>query len=180
MKKVGKFLFFLTVLFFVGCKSSTETKGTTSSTVVTSEQSIIKNISGYVIDDPVVWANIEIYDENNSLLFSEENATDVNGKFSVEINQTKSKYYLLKSNHGYIKNKYFEYELASVVFNDDKKEVYINPFSTLILKILKLKNKAITKENVDYAQKLIKNELGINDLSTISSDFSNFLQKKWN
>ena len=50
-----------------------------------------KTITGYVIDDPVVGATIEVYDANGTLLTKEENATDSSGKFSIEVNGTPQK-----------------------------------------------------------------------------------------
>ncbi len=68
----------LVILLLSSCNSSDQ------STVAT----VIKDqtISGYVIDDPVIGATIEVYN-GNTLIVKEENATDIDGHFSINLDQ---------------------------------------------------------------------------------------------
>ena len=73
-----------------------------------------KEISGYVIlDTPVAGATIEVYDLNGTLLAKKENATDNDGRFSVNL-PDEAKTVLIKNNN----NEIYSVDLETIKQND--------------------------------------------------------------
>ena len=167
MKKLISLIFLTIALIFIGCGG------------VDSESSSPSNetVTGYVIDDPVVGATIEAYDENGNLIAKEENATDQNGKFNIQFQKNNSNYYLVKSINGKINKKYYNFSFIAIQLKNNNDKLYITPYSTLVFNILQAQQLAINKKNIEYCKNLIKNLLGINDLNHISPDFSKYLQE---
>ena len=95
-------------LFVIGCGGGGDNKNNTSTQKENiNTQKNTKTISGYVIDDPVVGATIEVYDLNGTLLKREENATDKNGKYKITVNKVSEKYFI-KVFQGKINEKLFD------------------------------------------------------------------------
>jgi len=120
-------------------------------------------ISGYVIDDPVVGATIEVYDENGNLIAKKENTTDESGKYSITINKNITKY-LLKVSNGKINGKIFDSTLYSICVNNS---CNVTPITTIIaLNFAKnLKNL-----NVQNIQEFAQNILGVSDYQSTNLD----------
>ena len=109
-----------------------------------------KTITGYVIDDPVVGATIEVYDANGTLLTKEENATDGSGKFSVSVDKD-------KIDSSYLKLKAYREDKDGVLLaylNIDNDEVYITQYTTALINYLMLKGKSSATEYFDLATKV--------------------------
>jgi len=118
---------------------------------------VIKNnkrlISGYVVDDPVKGATIEIYDLNGKLLKQQTNATDKNGKFRIYINKNTQFPILIKTYGGSENNKQFEDEMYSICYNE---QCNITPLTTLAVDSFINNLKNVTKQQIDdYIYKII-------------------------
>jgi len=166
MKKLFSLIFLTVALIFIGC-GGVNSESSDNST---------KTITGYVIDDPIIGATIEVYDENGNLLAKKENATDESGKFDIKFRQTNSNYYLIKSINGKINKKFYKFELIAIQLKNSNDKLYITPYSTLLFNILQTQNLEINAKNIEYCKNLIKSSLGINDLNHISPEFSKYLQ----
>ena len=141
MKKVLSVILLIFVVAFIGGCGGSGGNGTSSESGGTT-----KSISGYVIDDPVVGATIEVYDENGNLIAKKENATDETGYFDIELPVSISigKVRAIKDN--------FELE-AKVI--DSEKKIVISPISLL-------RDKLIDEFGYEEAKKTFES-LGIDD-----------------
>ena len=127
-------MFFMMLFFNTGCTDKADDNATIAQT---------KSISGYVIDDPVSGATVEIYDDNGNLLAKEENATDNSGHFSISIPQDKFSSPILKviayKNNGDV--------VLSAYDNTNKnREVYVTQDTTALINKLVLDNVKVVDE----------------------------------
>jgi len=153
MKKFISLFILSITLMFIGCG------GVDSESSNNSLNNSSKTLTGYVIDDPVVDATIEVYDENGNLLAKKENATDKDGKFSINVKNTPK--YLLKVYNGKINGINFNSELYSICFEDN---CNVTPITTIIaLNFANTLRYATADELEEYAQ----NVLGINDYQSV-------------
>ncbi len=78
-----------------------------------------------------LYADIEIYDLEGNLIANKERATDLLGRFIVNINDDNiTDNYILKSKNGYIKNIPFKTTLINVCVSGQ--ECYLTPYTTLV------------------------------------------------
>ncbi len=120
-------------------------------------------ITGYVIDDPVVGATIEVYDENGNLIAKKENATDKDGKYLLNINKNISKYLIVATN-GKVNGTPFNDTLYSICFNDS---CNVTPITTIIALEFNKNLKIVTQQNI---QNFSQNVLGIDNYQSINTD----------
>jgi len=148
LKFYGVWLVLISILGmgFIGCGGGSDNN----------ENNTNKTITGYVIDDPVAGATIEVYDENGTLLTKEENATDENGKYSITIKKEYSKI-LLKAYGGEINNTKFDDELSSICFDD---KCNMTPITTILAKNFEKNMTVITKKDLTNFS---KKYLNVND-----------------
>ncbi|NOZ90283.1 MAG: BspA family leucine-rich repeat surface protein, partial [Epsilonproteobacteria bacterium] len=110
----------------------------------------------YVIDDPIVESNIEVYDLNGTLIHSIKNATNNNGKFSVEVD--KENKYILKSIGGKLNKIPFQSTLINIC--DLNGKCYLTPYTTLV-QFLKDSYRGTEKEKIQKAKDAISKYLGV-------------------
>ena len=153
MKKLISLIFLTVALIFIGC-GGVESESSDNS---------IQTITGYVIDDPIVGATIEVYDENGNLIAKKENATDGSGKYSITLKTNATKY-LIKVSNGKIDNKPFNSELYSICFEN---KCNVTPVTTIIsLNFAKTLKLVSLKDIQNFAQ----NVLGIDDYQSTNSE----------
>ena len=121
-----------------------------------------KTISGYVVDDPVVGATIEVYDENGTFVKKVSNITDQDGKYSIEIKGDSSSLpVLLKVTGGEIKSKKFESSMWSICFDE---QCNVTPITSIVALSFATDISNTSKEQLSkYAQE----QLGIDNWQSL-------------
>ena len=148
------FLYIAFITIFSGCGGSSTSGDNTSS----NNKNII--ISGYVVDDPIVGATIEVYDENGTQIAKEVNATDKKGYFSLKIKDVSK--YMLVATDGKIDGKPFKGTLYSICFD---KNCNITPITSILALEFKKTLKNVTQQDIQsFAQEV----LGINDYNSVN------------
>jgi hypothetical protein len=128
MKKYIVLFTMFFALVFSGCGGGSSSSNDTTS----------KAISGYVIDDPVAGATIEVYDANGTLLKKKENATDKNGYFNIPYNNS-VEHLILKA----IKNN----TTFTTEIDNNNKNIYVTHYTTALLNYDIYKNNLTNFQN---------------------------------
>jgi hypothetical protein len=126
MKKYISFLFVgVFLIFLVGCGGGGSNKNTSNSTTNQTKQ-----LSGYVVDDPIANATIEIYDTNGTLIAKKENATDEKGRYSIQLEGNYTFPLLLKVTNGEINGAKFDSTMLSLCFDS---QCNITPVTSILV-----------------------------------------------
>jgi len=165
LRKIVYILLVTTILSVVtGCRGhhkSTISNSDTNETNIVSDNNksneSYQTISGYVIDEPVVGATIEVYDKNGKYITKEYNSSDVNGNFNIELNSTVDYPILIKASDGKIKNQPFRDTMYSICFES---QCNITPVTTIIALSFINNISIVTQSKLD---KFARDELGIDD-----------------
>jgi len=162
MKKKGVlfFLGFFLSMLILGCGSSSEKE--TSENVITNPSVSTITINGYVIDEPIEDATIEVYDKKGNLLVKKENATDEVGRF--EVNVTGEPYKVI----AYLNNN----KLYESTFNQNK-QLILSPLSLFDDIENELSYKLETLYDYIYTIENLKNVLHLNKISP--HEFNNII-----
>jgi len=149
------FILILTVAFIGGCGVSNESSVGTVST---------RMITGYVVDDPIVGAKIEVYNQDLQLLFSMENATNEDGGFKVQISSKENFPLIVKISGGTINGKPFNDYMYSICFEET---CNVTPITTIVALSFMNDLKNTRKEQADrFAEEI----LGITDWQSIDAE----------
>ncbi|RUM45096.1 MAG: hypothetical protein DSY46_03805, partial [Hydrogenimonas sp.] len=116
-------LYLIMILSFIGCGGSSSTTNHLS----TENREVI--ISGYVIDEPIVGATIEVYDLNQSFITKFTNSTDETGKYSIQFKGNYSFPLLLKVTNGEINGTKFDSTMLSLCYDSP---CNITPITTIV------------------------------------------------
>jgi len=137
MKKFISLIILSITLIFIGCGGvDSESSG---------NDALIKTVSGYVEDDPIPNANINIYDENGNVILTTK--TDVNGKFTLSGKFKNNSIYTFECN-GQLNDK--NITMHSIVKYTGDSIVNINPLTELKYRLVK------SGKSIDEAEKLIR------------------------
>ena len=146
MKKL-LFIFGLILSFLIlGCGGVDSSSSENSSSNPDSNTTI----SGYVIDDPIVGATIEVYDEEGNLIAKEENATDESGKFEIEIPNITTDTIFINALANNV-------QFVTVTTKNNLNNIYITQYTTAckqFLDNLKIKNIFINKTVLDIMNEM--------------------------
>ncbi len=137
-----------------------------------------KIIKGYVVDEPIQNATIELQEINGTLIKRFENVTQQDGSFNLTIDDTyENKNFILRAYNGTINNKPFDGDLYGYHLAGDDLEINLTPLNTLLLTLSSEFSDVDFSARIAKAKSLLESTYKISDdeFDAIKdSDFNNF------
>jgi len=141
-----------------------------------STQKII--ITGYVIDDPIQNATIELQDINGTLIQIFEGITKTDGSYTIKVDKEyKDKDFILKAYNGIVSNKSFDGDLYGYHISGDELNINLTPLNTMLIILSSQFNDIDFSARLAKAKDLLSATYGISEgeFSSIKdSSFSSF------
>lgn len=132
-------------------------------------------ISGYVYDEAIVGATLEIIDMGGKVLKTFSNVTNKDGSFELEIDENlKTNILLIKSIGGKISNNDFDGNLLAL-YKGNEETLYLTPLSTLLLKLASTLELQKVSNSYDKAKSLLNNEYKVQDIEFSNIKDENFI-----